>query len=165
MDIQKIEGISPIAESQRFRKVYNFPEKKSETGLTPNPKLSEIPTEKRPNISRFAFKLQKTDQDLMDLGKAISSVQEEMISMRRSLPPFPPGSQERVRILKGYIGLRKLIEQLTIPREQNQEQFFTKIGLPELSDEASDPEVDDAIQGLDNAARTIAEERAALKME
>ena len=51
------------------------------------------------------------------IEKTASSLKEEINTMQRTLPPFPPGSQERVRLLKSYIGLRKLIEQLTVPPE------------------------------------------------
>ena len=30
-------------------------------------------------------------------------------------PPFPPGSEERIKLLRGYVGFRKLIDQLTFP--------------------------------------------------
>lgn len=165
MTIQKIEGISSITEIQGGRAAFNFPETRSNTGEVPKSGPQGKYSEKTPDISKFAFKLQEMDQQMMGLERKVSSIKEEMISMRRSLPPFPPGSEERVRILKGYIGLRKLIERLTIPREQNQERFLNKIGLPELGEEASDPEVDEAIKGLEKAAQTIARERTSLPGE
>lgn len=42
-------------------------------------------------------------------------VKEGLTGMTKFFPPYPPGSEERVRFLKGYVAFRMLIERLTIP--------------------------------------------------
>ena len=48
-------------------------------------------------------------QDLVGRMKAL------LETIVKNYPPFPPGSEERVRILKSYSTLREMIDRLTIP--------------------------------------------------
>jgi hypothetical protein len=56
-------------------------------------------------------------------GEKISRGVEEYVDRMRAhleriiknFPPFPPGGEERIKLLREYAGFRKLIDQLTIP--------------------------------------------------
>ncbi len=48
-------------------------------------------------------------------GDLISKMKKELDTFVKQYPPYPQGSEERVKILKSYVGLRKQIEELTIP--------------------------------------------------
>jgi hypothetical protein len=145
------------------RKVQEFSKSRTESSGIPWTKTLEIPKEIAPNFSETAVRLQQMDQQMDEIEKTASSLREELNTMRRTLPPFPPGSQERVRLLKSYIGLRKLIEQLTIPPEVPFIRFKEEISLPEMSDKASDQDWDRAISALDKTQETIQQKRASLE--
>jgi hypothetical protein len=89
------------------------------------------------------------------IEKSASSLREKITTMQRTLPPFPPGSQERVRLLKSYVGLRKLIEQLTIPPEVPLFRQKKELDLPEISNPDSDQEWKTAVKGLDKTLGAI----------
>lgn len=65
-----------------------------------------------------SLRLLKEDPELNYLIERIS---ENLLSMNKVFPPYPPGSEERVKMLKGFTGFRILIERLTIPPEQKEE--------------------------------------------
>ncbi|UCF84961.1 MAG: hypothetical protein JSV50_04830 [Desulfobacteraceae bacterium] len=68
---------------------------------------------------RVAFKNMEKIENYIDRMKA------ELQGLIKNYPPFPPGSEERVRRLKSINAFRKLIDQLTIPPPN--EEFATKI--------------------------------------
>ncbi|OGP50504.1 MAG: hypothetical protein A2Y79_06320 [Deltaproteobacteria bacterium RBG_13_43_22] len=163
MEIQRIDNISLFVDNTLSRPVQDFPKPRTVSSKTPWIKAPESAKEKAPHFSEAAMRLQEMDQQMDQIEKTASSVKEELNTMRRTLPPFPPGSEERVRILKGYIGLRKLIEQLTVPPEVPFIRFKEEISIPEMSDQASDQEWEKAIQALDKTKEAIQQKRASLE--
>jgi hypothetical protein len=163
MIIEKIESISGIVDSPFFKPVQNFPEPQAASSKSTLIKKSGSAQEIAFQFSEEAQRLRQMGQQIDQIEKTISLVKEELSTMRRTLPPFPPGSEERVRILKSYLGLRKLIEQLTIPAEVDHERFKDGITIPVLSDQATDQEWDSAVSALDTATETIQQKRTSLK--
>ena len=145
------------------RPVQDFPRPRTESSKDPWIKTPDSGKEIAPHFSEAAVRLQQMDQQMDQIEKTASSLREELNTMRRTLPPFPPGSQERVRLLKSYIGLRKLIEQLTVPPEVPFIRFKEDIQTPELSAQASDQEWDSAITALDKTQEAIQQKRASLE--
>jgi hypothetical protein len=160
MIIQQIEPIYLMADYTFYKSVQNIQPSQAISPSVPAGKKAGIGREKMPQFSGAALKLREMDQQMGQIEKAVSSVKEELNTMRRTLPPFPPGSQERVRILKSYIGLRKLIEQLTVPPDVTSERYKGGIDMPELSGQATDGEVDAVLLALDKIQETIQEKRA-----
>ena len=39
----------------------------------------------------------------------------EIVDLLEDFPPFPPGSEGRIQLLRNFAAFRKLIDQLTIP--------------------------------------------------
>jgi hypothetical protein len=163
MIIQPIESISLLADNTFYQVVQKNQPAPAVPPGSPAGKKAGIGQEKKPQLTETARKLQERDKNLGQIERAVSSVKKDLIRMVRTLPPFPPGSQERVRILKGYIGLRKLIEALTIPPEVDPIKFREGIHLPELTEKASNQEVDEVLLDLEKPQKNLQEKRAALE--
>ncbi|MFN3739925.1 MAG: hypothetical protein ACK4TF_04540 [Thermodesulfovibrionales bacterium] len=76
-----------------------------------------------------SLRLLKEDYRLNDLIERIS---ENLFSMNKVFPPYPPGSEERVKMLKSLTGFRILIERLTVPPEQKEEVIRLSADQAEL---------------------------------
>ncbi len=47
----------------------------------------------------------------------IEKIKQNLSTLNKFFPPYPPGMEEHVRLLKAYIAFKTLIERLTIPPE------------------------------------------------
>jgi len=54
-------------------------------------------------------------KQLQQVDDSIERMKAELVKIIKMFPPYPPGSEERVRALRACAGCRKLIDQLTIP--------------------------------------------------
>lgn len=45
----------------------------------------------------------------------LERIKANLNNINKFFPPYPPGSEERVKLLKSYVAFRVLIERLTIP--------------------------------------------------
>jgi hypothetical protein len=70
-------------------------------------------------LNAIAASARTADKRAAVVKEAVSRMQESLETITKSYPPFPPGSEERVRALKSYAALRKQIEQLTVPPEED----------------------------------------------
>lgn len=52
-----------------------------------------------------------------DRDEITEKIKADLRGINKFFPPYPPGSEERVRLLKSYVAFRLLIEKLTIPPE------------------------------------------------
>jgi len=70
---------------------------------------------------------------------AIEEHIDQMIETVKLFPPYPEGdnSEERIRMLRSFNGIRQLIDQLTIPPQDD-------LGQAIMSDPAANPEVPDS---------------------
>ena len=162
MIIQPIEPIGIPDDYTYYQSAQNIP---ASQPVSPGPsvgKKADVGEEQTPYISEDAKRLLKMDQQMGQIENAVSSVKEQLNTMRRTLPPFPPGSQEWVRLLKSIIGLRKLIEELTVPHDVTSKEYG-EIHIPELGDQATEKEVDAVLVALDKAAENIRQKMASLK--
>ena len=57
----------------------------------------------------------EVDKRFQKLDDAIERMKENLGQILTQFPPFPPGSQDRVRALRTYAYFRNLIDQLTLP--------------------------------------------------
>ena len=163
MIIQPIEPIGIPDDSTYYQSVPNIP---ASQPVSPGPsvgKKADVGEEQTPYISEEAKRLLKMDQQMGQIENAVSSVKEKLTTLRRTIPPFPPGSQEWVRLLKSIIGLRKLIEELTVPPDVTSKGYIGEIHIPELGDQATAKEVDTVLVALDKAAENIRQKMASLK--
>ena len=76
-------------------------------------------------LNSAARTIRDADKNMEKIENYIDRMKAELQRIIKNYPPFPPGSEERVRRLKSINAFRKLIDQLTIPPPN--EEFATKI--------------------------------------
>jgi len=65
--------------------------------------------------NRVAVKTRKADEKNRFIGQQIGRMKNELNTIIKNYPPFPPGSEERIAALKNFSAYRKELEQLTYP--------------------------------------------------
>jgi hypothetical protein len=65
-----------------------------------------------------AATIRTIDQGLKAAGTTVDAMKRELEVIVKNFPPFPPGSEERVRRLRSYAALRTMIDRLTFPPEE-----------------------------------------------
>jgi len=83
------------------------------------------------------------DWTMQTIENYIDKMKAKLKRVIKNYPPFPPGSEGRVEILKSFNTFRKQIAQLTIPPDSD------SINVPRLSEGATDEEVYNSIKRLD----------------
>jgi hypothetical protein len=76
-------------------------------------------------LNSAAKTIRGADKYMEKIENYIDRMKAESQKIMKNYPPFPPGSEERVRRLKSINAFRKLIDQLTIPPPN--EEFTLKI--------------------------------------
>ncbi len=66
-----------------------------------------------------AATIRTMDQAMETAGTTIDAMKKELDVVTKSYPPFPQGSEERVRRLRSYAALRSMIDKLSIPPEED----------------------------------------------
>lgn len=102
------QGASPIRESPISGDSYNLRLKGDYQGF------KEIQAIKA-RLNEFAEMMREKGAGSDYKRDFLEKVKDGLTGMTKFFPPYPPGSEERVRFLKGYVAFRVLIERLTIP--------------------------------------------------
>jgi hypothetical protein len=55
------------------------------------------------------------DKLLDEVEDYIDHLKAQLERIIKNFPPFPPGSEERIQLLRSFAAFRRLIDQLTIP--------------------------------------------------
>ena len=138
-------------------------------------------------FNSVARTIRVADESMEKIENYIDRMETESQRIVKNYPPFPPGSEERVKRLKSIIAFRRLIDQLTIPPPN--EEFAAKImpdhdvvsktndsqkmsgentlhqtgseglDIPQLPESADDEEVRAFIGKLDAALETLRQNR------
>jgi hypothetical protein len=66
-------------------------------------------------INLIATNIRAADSAMEAIGTHIDRMKASLEGIVKSYPPFPPGSEERVELLKSFSTIRRLIDQLTVP--------------------------------------------------
>ncbi len=66
-------------------------------------------------LDRVAMNIRIADAAMTTIGDYIDHMKAQLDTIVKNYPPFPPGSEERVRMLRTFNSFRKQIDQLTIP--------------------------------------------------
>jgi hypothetical protein len=71
------------------------------------------------NSSRMSIakSIRTVDQTMETIADHIDQMEAPLQTIVKNFPPFPRGSEERVKLLQSYTSFRKLIEQLSFPPE------------------------------------------------
>ncbi len=67
------------------------------------------------HLNSLAKSIRVADSVMQKIGGFLEEMKKGLEALAKSYPPFPPGSEERVKYLEGYTGLRVQIDQLTMP--------------------------------------------------
>jgi hypothetical protein len=98
-----------------------------ETG-TPHIRRGEMEGSIRRSPSEFV-ELQKVNDNINELAKIqnafgkrfekldsyLEQMKERLERIIKQFPPFPPGSEDRVKVLRAFSFFRKMIDRLTLP--------------------------------------------------
>jgi hypothetical protein len=63
----------------------------------------------------IAQKKRTYDNNINEIEDYIDRMKAQLERILKNFPPFPPGSEDRIQILRTFAAFRKLIDQLTIP--------------------------------------------------
>jgi hypothetical protein len=66
-----------------------------------------------------AANIRTTDQTMEQVGATVDAMKKDLEVIVKNYPPYPPGSEERVKRLKSYAGLRAMINRLTVPPDES----------------------------------------------
>ena len=130
------------------------------------------------------------DENMGKIENYIDRMKTELQRIVKNYPPFPPGSEERVKRLKNVNAFRRLIDQLTIPppkeefaaKNVSDHDVFSKTNyaqkmsgenklhqtgserfdIPELPEGADDDEVHSFIEKLEAASEMLGQMRSEL---
>lgn len=98
------------------------------------------------------------DQALQQTEANVEQMKSEVQAILKMYPPYPPGSEERVEMLKRYAGLREEIEELTLPKDPLAKEIVAESGVSvpgELGVTASDEALVAAQGELDRSLDAI----------
>jgi len=146
----------------------------------PIPSLHRFDSIQASHYSRneVAASIKNSDSSMVEIGAKIDSMKENLEIIVKNFPPYPPGSDDRLKFLRNFNSLRQQIDALTIPRPNETSDIALKLqglgtgkgglNIPALADsvpEATDPQIHQAIGNLDRARKTLDAGRAALAGE
>jgi flagellin-like hook-associated protein FlgL len=149
------------------------------------------------SLNLVAKSIRIADKAMESFETYIDQMKTQLERMIKNYPPFPPGSEERVKYLRSFTAFRKEIDQLsfspdykqvlkiaadpvivpkagdgkpvvgdrgsrtTIPNQQVHTDA-TGLNIPELSENATDAEIQAAIESLQDAKKTLAQKQSEL---
>ena len=67
------------------------------------------------SLNSVARSIRFADQTMEKIGSRIDDMKRDLKTHVKNYPPYPPGSEERVRVLKSFSAFRKIIDELTMP--------------------------------------------------
>ncbi|NVN88989.1 MAG: hypothetical protein HXX11_00175 [Desulfuromonadales bacterium] len=66
-------------------------------------------------INQVADSVRQADATMQKVGSTLNKMKSSLEEIIKNYPPFPPGSEQRVKALKSFAALRNEIEKLTFP--------------------------------------------------
>ncbi len=84
-------------------------------------------------FNSVARNIHTADNAMETIGKEIDKMQEKLETHTKNYPPFLPGSEERVQLLKRFQYFREQIDKMTIPQEP-------KDAMKIMADPSANPE-------------------------
>jgi len=76
-----------------------------------------VPQSVRPAINMVADSVRQSDLAMLAIEKQINQMKARLTEHVKNFPPFLPGSEERVKLMKRFSAFRHQIDQLTFPRD------------------------------------------------
>jgi hypothetical protein len=101
-------------------------------------------------FNQVARSVRIVDQSMGKIATQIDRMKEQLTQLIKQFPPFPPGSEEKIRHLRNFNGLREIIDQLTVPPKEKYAQQL--MADPKHSESTGDWEIS---IGADGTAKKI----------
>jgi flagellin-like hook-associated protein FlgL len=149
------------------------------------------------SLNLVAMSTRVADLAMETMETYIDQMKAELERIIKNYPPFPPGSEERVKFLRSFTALRRQIDQLSFAPDYKQDLKITAdsmnvpragdwkavvgnrgsrpaipdqqvsidatgLNIPELSENATDAEIQAAIESLQDAKKALAQKRSEL---
>jgi hypothetical protein len=99
---------------------------------------SRFPLSKRQastsNLNAVARSIRLADKTMKEIGKHVDDMKSRLKTHVKNYPPFPPGSEERVKVLKSFSAFRKLIDELTMPPDDDTAAMILNVTPGETGD-------------------------------
>jgi hypothetical protein len=128
--------------------------------------------------NEIASSIKSADTTMGEIGTKIDSMKATLQIIVKNFPPYPPGSDERIKFLRNFNSLRQQIDEMSVPRPTETGTIAIKLqglntgpaglNIPALVDsapEATDRQIYRAINNLDTARNTLDLSRAGLASE
>ncbi len=118
--------ISPVGPASPRATTGNGSQTKAETatvqrGAQEQPQLKGARFQ---NLTNLNTQFNQISESIGKVSRAMDQIEARMVKIsdklsafRKIFPPYPPGSDERIKLFKAFSGLRKQIQQLTYPPE------------------------------------------------
>ena len=74
-----------------------------------------IPQSARSAVNMVAASVRRANRAMLEIEKQIDRMKDRLIKHIKNFPPFLPGSEERVKLMKRFSMFRRQIDQLTFP--------------------------------------------------
>ncbi len=130
----------------------------------------------------IASQIHQDDTQLASAGRILGQMKDQLYQIVKIYPPYPPGDADRVRFLRSFSGLRKQIDNLTIPPASKWQgtqpgtpaappKHIAAVsapapqpgwGIPTLAEHASDKDVKAALEQVDRTIGQIAAQQGRL---
>jgi hypothetical protein len=68
-------------------------------------------------FNQISQSIGKVSRAMDEIEARVDKISDKLTGFRKIFPPYPPGSEERVKLYKSFSALRKQIQQLTYPPE------------------------------------------------
>lgn len=87
-------------------------------------------------LNKVAANIRASDKNMETIGDYIDRMKAQAMRVIKNYPPFPPGSEKRIEMLRRFNAFRNQIDQLTIPpAEKGARQIMADpAGVPEAGD-------------------------------
>jgi hypothetical protein len=117
------ELIPPDKNAETASRKANLPQKtggvkpKATTSVKINDSLFEfsVPQSEHSAVNMIADSVRQSDLAMLDIEKQIHQMKARLTEHVKNFPPFLPGSEERVKLMKRFSAFRQQINQLTFP--------------------------------------------------
>lgn len=84
-------------------------------------------------LNEKAGHIRSLDAGLQRVKGHVRKMTDDIQAFKKNFPPFPTGSEERVRLLNSFSAIRKQIARLTLPPEAAEKAVSEQTALPEAS--------------------------------
>jgi flagellin-like hook-associated protein FlgL len=88
------------------------------------------------SLNNVAMTIRTADNTMDSIGKIIDQMKSQLDIIVKNYPPFPQGSEDRVKLLESFNAIKRQIDQLTVP--PNNKGVWKVLADPSTTQEAGD---------------------------